>query len=127
MWRGSLRNPNAPTAARWDWGWLRDCFGSTNISLSDVDATIYAIERKASILWIEIKKPEEEVPYGQLRLLMAFSTKPQCCAIVLWGQQDAPRAVQWISHGDASDIQTTTREEIHEWIAAWFRRANRDD
>ena len=124
MWRGSLRNPLAPAASRWDWGWLSECFGTTRISLSDVDACLYAVERRGHILWIEIKRDGQLVSYGQQEMLRSFSTKPQCAALILWGEQDAPTAAQWLSHGVVCDPVPADRESVAGWIADWFRRAS---
>ncbi len=124
MWRGSLRNPDGPVGARWDWGWLSDCFGATKISLSDVDAALYAVERKGAILWIEVKRPSERIPYGQMRLLTAFATKPQCSAMIVWGDPDDPHEAQWILHGVAGERQAVTRDDVHDAIAYWFDTAN---
>jgi len=124
-WRGTLRHPDAPDMARWDWEWLEDCFGQTRISLSDVDGVLYAVERNGVILWIEIKRPSQPVPTGQRLLLQAFSRKERCSALILWGHKDDPREAQWIINGKDRERLPTNRQEVHEWIAHWFRDADR--
>jgi hypothetical protein len=124
-WRGSLRNPAAPDASRWDWYWLDGCFGPTKISLTDVDQLVYAVERNDAILWIEVKRPGQEPGQGQRLLLEAFSRKDRCVALILWGRHDAPETAQWIVDGKSCEIVAADREQVAEWVHKWFLRAER--
>lgn len=123
-WRGSLRDPTAPDRTRWDWGWLKDSFGTTRISLTDVDGLLYAVERKGCLIWIEVKRVGQDLPTGQRWALEAFSMKPDCLALVLWGDRDSPEIRQWISDGFAWPARPTCREAMAKEIASWFKWAN---
>lgn len=59
---GNLRSREALINSAWDWHFLNECFGNTGIKVSDIDG---CIERKGKALFIETKRPGEEISKGQ--------------------------------------------------------------
>jgi hypothetical protein len=122
--RGDLRVADAPLKARWDWGWLQGCFGSTKISASDIDAIW---ERHGHFLLFEVKRPDEALPAGQLLLLRALSAFGVTEVYLVRGERNDPQTVQKITPGGLGELQYASKDGIRAIVAAWFAHADAQD
>jgi hypothetical protein len=119
--KGDLRIPDGPNLARWDWGWLRGCFGETGISPSDLD---FIVERRGCFLAFEIKRPDEPLPDGQLLLLCRLAEIPLVSVFLIRGKRNTPETIQRITLDGLSDTRPTSQEDLRELVRGWFRRAD---
>lgn len=119
--RGNLRIADAPLKARWDWGWLDGCFGSTRISASDIDAIW---ERHGYFLIFEVKRPDELLPEGQLLLLRALSASSMTDVYVLRGPRNAPETIQSVTPRGLGPSEWSSQERVRALVAAWFTKAD---
>lgn len=122
MERGDLRVPNAPRLARWNWGWLKGCFADTKISASDLDAVW---ERNGNFLVVEIKRSDEELPYGQQLMLqkLAGAGKFTVC-LVRGATRDVPESIQRVNKDGLGPVEPSSQEDFRRRVAAWFARVD---
>jgi len=69
MQRGDIRDWEDALGSRCNWGWLRGCWGATNISPADID---FWVQRGRYHLIGEIKRRREDITQGQTILLSAL-------------------------------------------------------
>lgn len=114
----NLRSRDAYRDRAWDWGFLNDCFGSSNIRLSDVDGIV---ERHSYFLVIEAKPSRGAIGVGQRLLLDALSQVSRFTVLVLYGEPNKPEAMQhWPGPATWADEAT-----IRAFVSEWYRFANR--
>lgn len=119
----TINNPHGPNGYLdnlWDWSFLKPCFGGTKIEVSDGDGLV---ERNGSILWLETKAPGVEVKRGQAIMFDAFSQKPGCYVLVIWGKPGAPVAMQLWGH-DRQPVPASI-ELLQKRVSRWFAMADR--
>ena len=117
----NLRSRDAYRDAAWDWGILDGCFGH-KIKPSDLDGVV---ERKGHILIIEAKPKLDKLPLGQQIMLEAFSRKPGITVLIVWGAVDEPEGMWLIENGKHSVPAPTTLAGMRDWVAAWYKEADK--
>lgn len=118
-----IRYPEFHERTKWDWACLRECWGGTRITPSDVDAIV---ERNGYYLVIETKQPQQQLPDGQRILLEALSLNPSTLCLVVWGWCPVVEEMAVIMRGkwirQAKAASTDDLRKVCNW---WWRRANR--
>jgi hypothetical protein len=120
MVAGNIRDWNKALAARCNWGWLRGCFGPT-ISPTDVD---FIVERRGHFLVGEIKRPDQEVPQGQMILLEALSRLPQFTVFILVGDIEGHEIEPTKLLILGQEWQPASTETFRAFCTEWTARAN---
>ena len=111
----SFKNLEANT---WDWAVFSGCFGSSKMSVSDLDGII---ERRGNFLVIETKLPGVPISMGQSILFSHLSEVPGFTVIVVWGNPGkAEKMMRW---PDGGKIDITT-EQLRDEVSKWYQYAN---
>lgn len=119
----NIRNQNVFTQSWWDWTPYNSCFEGTNIRISDIDGIV---ERRGHFLWIETKRPGEEITKGQDIIHKALIDTGSFCVLLLWGEVNEPESYRLIFEGGkAEEAFVMGTKEMKLVVGRWFRWANR--
>lgn len=119
----NIRNKFAHQNSFWDWSPLNECFGATNIRVTDIDGFV---ERKGRFLVIETKKPGEEIPQGQSLTFAAMADTGLFTIIVIWGKHNAPEQIGVITRRRDSNkhYQQGSVSLLQKIVSEWFNYAD---
>jgi len=113
----TIRNKKNYMAQLWDWGFLDDCFGGTQIKVSDLDGIV---ERNGHFLVIEAKGPGAPVPQGQSIMFSQMAANPALTVLVVWGEPNKPDHAQvWGRERVKAD-----EAKIKRLVSRWYQYAN---
>ncbi len=120
---GNIRDVEAYIETIWDWSFLNDCFGYTNIRITDGDGMV---ERNSHLLILETKRPNTVIPGGQYRMFCNLRATGLVTTIVIWGNTNAPTHLQcFYPYPDYTTVKAPVDEqELKGWVANWFDYAN---
>ena len=101
---------------------MKGCFAETKISASDLDAVW---ERNGNFLVVEIKRSDEELPYGQQLMLqkLAGSGKFTVC-LVRGAARDVPESIQRVTKEGLGPVEPSSQDDFRRRVAAWFARVD---
>ena len=117
----TIRDMQKLIDSTWDWGFLKDCFGSTNIEPTDIDGFV---ERNGEFLVIETKLPNNKITTGQAIAFRAMVNIGRFAVILIWGKPGFPERVVTIT-GKGEVEHDPSIEKIKELVSKWFQYADR--
>lgn len=107
----------------WDWKILEGCF-SGKIAPTDIDGMV---EKNGHFLVIETKRPNVEIPLGQLYTFQAMQKLGCFTVIIVWGHKDKPEAMQVLTeNGDTSKIKQIDLDGLRRYVERWYCMAIKD-
>lgn len=111
--------------------------GPRGITSTDIDRLVVADDSiriprliedgpTGRFLAVEHKRPNEPMPYGQMRALRALAAQPNWTVLVVWGTGDAPESLTVVRYGAVPDDDRHTRirtwDELQDAVDVWFWR-----
>lgn len=117
----TINNNEMYEAGVWDWGFLDDCFGETNIRLTDIDG---AVERHGKYLFIETKQPGVDIPVGQ-KIFFDGQVKQGNAVMFVWGHKNQPERIRVITPHVDKTFESADTELMKEIVSGWFKQANK--
>jgi hypothetical protein len=134
----TIRDPVGYCNSLWDWAFLNDCFGNTNIKVSDLDGFASSeddhVEQKQGHVhrnghWIlfETKGNGVGITDGQ-KISHSDMARVGFTIVYLWGPANKPTAMQiWYEGLDRPEaVQSpVSLDDIHALVCRWFIYANR--
>lgn len=117
----NIRNLKYFQSSFWDWSVFNDCFGNSNIRITDIDGLV---ERHGYFLLIETKLPAIEVPQGQAILFDAISKNKNWNVLVIWGETNNPLKWKLWRH---PKIYYGGLPELRQFIYQWFLFAEKQN
>jgi len=114
----SIENPEEYVKNLWDWRILDNCFGESNISVSDLDGFV---ERNGNILILETKSPTVKmIPKGQEIAFNSFIKTGIITVFVIWGWPGKPEFMQiWPKKVFNCDIKS-----LRDYVKRWYHWAD---
>lgn len=116
----TIRDQQAYWEGVWDWSFLDDCFGTTNIKPTDIDG---AIERNGKYLFIETKRPDVNIPVGQAMfydglILAGYSV------LFIWGKKNQPCGLRIVTPHIDKLYKTASMADVQQVVGKWFEWAD---
>ena len=119
---GNIRHLEHYLANIWDWSFLNDCFGATNIRVGDIDGFV---ERRGHFLYLEVKRLGSPIEKGQAISLNALARQKNSAVLVIWGPRNRPKFYKW--WGEKYAVHPADEETIRKLVARWFEQVEADE
>ena len=120
MKHGNIRDLQDYADTIWTWDFLNDSFGSTGIRVSDADGMV---ERNSHLLLFETKKPNNEIPTGQLRMFKQLRLTGLVTVYVIWGAKNIPQKLQVFfpyPNYTIGPFSLRAAADLKSWVGSWF-------
>lgn len=113
-------------AELWDWTPFNDCFGESNIRISDVDGIV---ERNGQFLMLDGKRVgrdgKRDILDGQRRLYLAFARRGGHVFVFHGQPPHTPQYVRrWLPGGQFVQEEACDLERLKALVSEWYAWAN---
>jgi hypothetical protein len=117
----NIRNVKHYVDSFWDWSPLNDCFGGTDIRVTDVDGSI---ERHGRYLHLETKQPGTDILFGQSMFYEGLVNAGHS-VLFMWGPVNDPRKLYLVTPHRQKVYDPADWSTVQQVVGEWFKWADK--